>query len=106
MLRNSKLLKFAYANRMAIFMILLLCAEIFFVPQFAHADVQGSLNNIRNKLTGVILPVLSVISVVWSAFALLSGHERAKTYIWYSIIGSALAFGAQSIVDFISQAVK
>lgn len=103
---NSKLLKFLYKHRKTIFLMAFLSIEIFLVPQFANADVKSSLDNIRNRLTGVILPVLSVISVVWSAFALLSGHERAKTYIWYSIIGSALAFGAQSIVDFISQAVK
>lgn len=72
----------------------------------AMADVRGSLVAVRSKLIGVILPVLAVISIAWAAFSLMTGNERAKTHIWYAIIGSAIAFGAQSLVDFISQTVQ
>ncbi len=75
-------------------------------PDLALASVENSLRSIRSKLTGVILPVLAVIAIAWAAFSLMTGNERAKTHIWYAIIGSAIAFGAQSIVDFISQTVR
>lgn len=86
--------------------LLALTAAVCFAPDIAHADVQGSLNAVRSKLIGVILPVLAVISIAWAAFSLMTGNERAKTHIWYAIIGSAIAFGAQSLVDFISQTVR
>ena len=81
-------------------------AVFLLMPDIAIADVEGSLKAVRSKLTGVILPVLAVIAIAWAAFSLMTGNERAKTHIWYAIIGSAIAFGAQSLVDFISQNVR
>lgn len=90
--------------------VIFTCALVVIVvgmtPELAHADVKGSLDAVRSKLIGVILPVLAVISIAWAAFSLMTGNERAKTHIWYAIIGSAIAFGAQSLVDFISQTVR
>lgn len=83
---------------------LLLIAII--LPELASASVESSLMGVQMKLTRVILPTLSVIGIAWAAFSLMTGNERAKTHIWYAIIGSAIGFGAQAIVDFISQAVR
>jgi type IV secretory pathway VirB2 component (pilin) len=91
---------------MVIFACLIVTAAVVLVPELAHADVKGSLDSLRSKLVGVILPVLAVISIAWAAFSLMTGNERAKTHIWYAIIGTAIAFGAQSLVDFISQTVR
>lgn len=88
------------------FALIAIASLVLLTPEIALADVQGSLNAIRSKLIGVILPVLAVISIAWAAFSLMTGNERAKTHIWYAIIGSAIAFGAQSLVDFISQTVR
>jgi hypothetical protein len=74
--------------------------------ELAIASVESSLQGVQLKLTHVILPMLSVIGIAWAAFSLMTGNERAKTHIWYAIIGSAIGFGAQAIVDFISQAVR
>lgn len=90
----------------AVFAVMVVMSAVWFMPELAHADIQGSLNAVRSKLIGVILPVLAVISIAWAAFSLMTGNERAKTHIWYAIIGSAIAFGAQSLVDFISQTVR
>ena len=68
-------------------------------------SVESSLADIQGKLTGVILPTLSVIGIAWAGFSFLTGHERAKIHIWYAIIGCAVGFGAQAIVNFISQSV-
>lgn len=81
-------------------------AGLLFLPCLGFASVESSLNAAQVKLTRVILPVLAVISIAWAAFSLMTGNERAKTHIWYAIIGSAIAFGAQSLVEFISQTVR
>jgi type IV secretory pathway VirB2 component (pilin) len=61
--------------------------------------------SIQTKLTGVILPVLSVIGIAFAGFSFLTGHENAKKHIMYAVIGSIIGFGAQAIVQFISQTV-
>lgn len=90
-------------NNLLIFSILILTA---LMPVLASASVESSLMGIQMKLTRVILPTLSVIGIAWAAFSLMTGNERAKTHIWYAIIGSAIGFGAQAIVEFISQAIR
>ena len=76
------------------------------MPDIAHASVETSLMGIQTKLTRVILPTLSVIGIAWAAISLLSGNEKAKTHVFYAILASAFGFGAQAIVDFISQTVR
>jgi len=95
-------------NKILIFSVTLLacCLGVVMVPDIACADVVGSLRNIQNKLTGVILPCLSVIGIAWAAISLLSGNEKAKTHVFYAILASAFGFGAQAIVNFISENVR
>jgi hypothetical protein len=96
-IKNVKLSKFY-------FFVFLICLVL--GSELAIASVESSLMGVQLKLTRVILPMLSVIGIAWAAFSLMTGNERAKTHIWYAIIGSAIGFGAQAIVDFISQAVR
>ena len=88
------------------FLLLITATLSLLGPELACASVESSLLGIQNKVTHVILPVISVIGIAWAAFSLLTGNERAKAHIWYAIIGSVIGFGAQSIVDFISQTVN
>jgi hypothetical protein len=81
-------------------------AFVLCLPQLSFASVESSLSAMQNKLTRVILPTVSIIGIAWAAFSLMTGNERAKTHLWYAIIGSVIGFGAQSIVDFISQTVR
>jgi type IV secretory pathway VirB2 component (pilin) len=76
------------------------------LPTLAHADVETSLIGIKSKLTGVILPLLSVIGLALSAFSFFSGNPQAKQHVTYAIIGCVLGFGAQSIVDMIASTVR
>lgn len=76
------------------------------ISESASASVETSLMGIQTKLTRVILPCLSVIGIAWAAISLLSGNEKAKTHVFYAILASAFGFGAQAIVDFISQTVR
>ena len=75
------------------------------MPETAHASVESSLMTLKSKLTGFILPVLSVIGLGVAGASFMMGSENAKKNLAYASIGCALAFGAQAIVDFISSTV-
>jgi hypothetical protein len=86
--------------------ILVMILGVVLIPELGFASVESSLAGMQMKLTRVILPVLSVIGIAWAAFSFITGHENAKKHILYAVLGSALGFGAQAIVDFISQTVQ
>lgn len=71
----------------------------------AYAGLESSLMGIKMKLTGVILPLLSVIGIAFAAISFFTGNPNAKQHIAYAILGCIFGFGAQAIVDFISQTV-
>jgi type IV secretory pathway VirB2 component (pilin) len=75
------------------------------VPELAHADLVSSLNDVKFKLTGVILPLLSVIGIAVAAISFFTGNPNSKQHIFYAILGCMFGFGAQAIVDFIAQTV-
>jgi len=77
-----------------------------FVPDLAHAGLETSLMGIKTKLTGVILPLLSVIGIAIAGTSFFTGNPNAKQHIAYAIIGCIIGFGAQGIVDFIAQTVR
>lgn len=77
-----------------------------FMPDLAHASLESSLLGIKTKLTGVILPLLSVIGIAFAAISFFTGNPNAKQHIAYAILGCIFGFGAQAIVDFISQTVR
>lgn len=86
------------------FALIAVCFLLF--PVLAHAGLESSLLGIKTKLTGVILPVLSVIGIAVAAISFFTGNPNAKQHIAYAIIGCIFGFGAQAIVDFISQTVR
>lgn len=92
------------SNRNAQFLLLALFVLCF--PVLAHAGLESSLLGIKTKLTGVILPVLSVIGISVAAISFFTGNPNAKQHIAYAIIGCIFGFGAQAIVDFISETVR
>ena len=75
-------------------------------PEFAHAGLETSLMGIKTKLTGVILPLLSVIGIAIAGISFFTGNPNAKQHIAYSVVGCMIGFGAQGIVDFIAQTVR
>ena len=75
-------------------------------PDFANAGLETSLMGIKTKLTGVILPLLSVIGIAIAGISFFTGNPNAKQHIAYAIIGCIIGFGAQGIVDFIAQTVR
>lgn len=76
------------------------------IPDFAHASLESSLIGIKSKLTGVIMPLLSVIGIAIAAISFFTGNPNAKQHIVYAVLGCMFGFGAQAIVDFIAQTVR
>ena len=90
-------------NLLALCLVLLI---FFAIPELAHASLESSLNGLKTKLTGVILPLLSVIGIAIAAISFFTGNPNAKQHIVYAVLGCIFGFGAQAIVDFISQTVR
>lgn len=95
-------------SRRFVSMTAILCVSVaimlFTFP--AYGSLESSLIGLKLKLTTVILPLLSVIGLVCAAMSLYTGNPNAKTHILYAILGCIIGFGAQSIVDLISQTVR
>jgi type IV secretory pathway VirB2 component (pilin) len=84
----------------------LMAFAVMLAPDLAHASLESSLVGIKTKLTGVILPLLSVIGIAIAAISFFTGNPNAKQHIIYAVLGCIFGFGAQSIVDFIAQTVR
>lgn len=74
-------------------------------PNVALADFEGSLRNVKSQLSNVVLPLLSVIGLLVAAFSYLTGNQNAKQHITYALIGAAVGFGSQAIIDFIGSTI-
>lgn len=83
-----------------------LVAVALIMPELAHAGLESSLMGIKSKLTGVILPLLSVIGIAIAGISFFTGNPNAKQHVAYAILGCIIGFGAQGIVDFIAQTVR
>jgi len=84
----------------------LLAAAVLIVhPNIAYADFEGSLRNVKSELSAVVLPLLSVIGLLISSFSYMTGHPDAKRHVTYALIGAALGFGSQAVIDFIGSMV-
>ena len=69
------------------------------------ASFESSLIAVKSKLTGVVLPLLSVIGIGFAALSFVTGNPNAKQHVTYALIGAMLGFGAQAIVDLIASTV-
>jgi len=76
------------------------------IPEYAHANLESSLDGLKLKLTGIVLPLLSVIGIGLAAISFFTGNPQAKQHIIYAILGCCFGFGAQAIVDFIGSTVR
>lgn len=93
-------------KKQMVFLVAVVAAAGLFMPDLAYAGLESSLMGIKSKLTGVILPLLSVIGIALAGTSFFTGNPNAKQHIAYAIIGCIIGFGAQGIVDFIAQTVR
>lgn len=89
-------------NRKTLFIFL----GIFLLTPFVHASVESSLLGLKNVLLGSILPIFAVIGMGFAAFSFFTGNPNAKQHLIYAVTGSAILFGAQSIVDLMQRVIR
>ncbi len=70
-------------------------------PELSHATVETTLSNIQDKLITTILPLISILGLVFAGFSFVAGSQNAKSHLILAIIGAAVGFGAPSIVAMI-----
>jgi type IV secretory pathway VirB2 component (pilin) len=75
------------------------------LPELAFASVESSMQALQSELLGTIMPLLSVIGLLFAGLAYLTGSPNARSYLSAAIIGAAIGFGAQSIVALIQSIV-
>lgn len=85
--------------------VMIFVAVMALMPDLAHASLESSLDAIRSRLVGVIMPVLSVIGMCIAGISFYSGNENAKRHIAYAVFGCLIGFGSQIIVDFFASLV-
>lgn len=100
------MLSTSFHRRMAFIVVMATLLLVAIGPDVAFASFESSLIDLKSKLSGIVLPVLSVIGLLVAAFSYLTGNPEAKRHITYALIGAAVGFGAQAIIDFISSTVR
>lgn len=75
------------------------------LPDLAFASVESSMTALTQELLGTILPLLSVLGLLFAGMAYLTGSPNARSYLGAAIIGAVIGFGAQSIVSLIQNIV-
>ena len=81
-------------------------AVMVLLPEPANASLESSLLGLKAKLTGVIMPVVAVMGICFAGISFFTGNPNAKQHIFYAVIGAGVGFGAQAIVDFLSQVIR
>lgn len=100
----KQFLGFLKTNKLLIFTFLIGAACLLF-QEPAMASLESSLMSIKSRLTGLVLPLVAVIGLVIATFSFITGNPNAKQHVLYALAGSAIGFGAQSIIDFINLSV-
>jgi type IV secretory pathway VirB2 component (pilin) len=75
-------------------------------PEFGFCTVESTLGAIQTRLTSTILPLASILGLVVAGLSFVAGSPNAKAHLWLAILGTAIGFGASSIMHFISEVVK
>ena len=78
-----------------------------FAPSLSYADGFGGsgfesrMENLQNKFINVVLPLMSILGLVYAGVLAASGNEAAKGKIMVIIIGSIVGFLAPHIIGWI-----
>jgi type IV secretory pathway VirB2 component (pilin) len=85
---------------------LLALALIITQPSFAYADLESSIRNVKNELATVVMPLVAVIGLLIASVSYMTGNPNAKQHVTWALLGAAISFGSQSIINFISSLVQ
>lgn len=76
-------------------------------PQFAYADFgdgsafESRMESLQNKFINVVLPLMSILGLVYAGILAASGNETAKAKISVIIIGCIMGFLAPHIIGWL-----
>ena len=76
------------------------------LPEVASASVESTMVALQQKLLGTILPLLSVLGLLFAGLSYLIGSPNARSHLSAAIIGAVIGFGAESIVSLIRSIVQ
>lgn len=76
-----------------------------FAPAFAYAGVETMMSNLQSAILNVLAPAICVGGIIFSGFKLAMGDESAKRMLFWSCIGTVIAFTAPSILSFLQNRV-
>ena len=82
-----------------------LLLSIFLFNAIANASVESTLMNVQSRLIGTILPVASIIGLVFAGLSFVAGSPNARSHLILAIIGAGVGFLAPSLVSFIQSMV-
>ena len=90
-------------NRNIYFAVLI--AMVVLCPLAGFASVESTLSAVQSRLIGTILPLASILGLVFAAFSFVMGSPNARSHLILAMVGAAIGFGAPSIVSFIQSLV-
>jgi hypothetical protein len=95
-------------NMISIVFIFALVAVVAFMPDLAHAQFAGGfeskMQGLTTKLITVILPLVSVLGLVYAVILALTGDCAAKGRIIMVIVCSIIGFMAPHIIGWFQSA--
>ena len=93
-------------NHFYFFMITITILFMIFFPESAFAQVafESKVKNLTNQLISVVLPLMSVLGLVYAVFMAMTGDASAKGRIIFVIGCSAVGFLAPTIINWLQSA--
>jgi type IV secretory pathway VirB2 component (pilin) len=71
----------------------------------SYAGIENMMNNLQSALLDILAPAVCIGGLIFSGFKLAMGDESAKTMLFWSCIGTVLAFSAPSLLSFLQNRV-
>ena len=93
-------------NKKVIVPALLVLGLAVLVPELGFCSVESTLNAISSRLISTILPLVSVLGLVFAGFSFAMGNQNARAHLMLAIFGAVIGFGAPSIIAFIRGLVQ
>jgi len=91
-------------SQTAFFSIAVLGVILLF-PALGICSVETTLDAVRDKLIGRILPVVGTLGLCFAGFSFFTGNPNARSHLILACIGAFISFGAVSIINFIQSLV-
>lgn len=75
------------------------------LPLSSYASVESMMSNLQSAILNILAPALCLGGIIFSGFKLAMGDESAKKMLFWSCIGTVIAFTAPSILSFLQNRV-